>query len=350
MRPLTRKALKCSSPSPADLAPKGGFPLERNLDYTLLYRVAKAYYLDQKTQQEIADVENFSRSQISRILKRALDEGLVTYSLNFPVSVDEDAMSQKLEELLGLEKVALIPSFYQEGQYPHPDVICKNLALGAAEKLPELLGDAKNIGVGWGRTLYNASLCIRPQRYVKGRTFLPLIGLSGDSNPMLQVNTIVDRFGERFHADRKYVNMPSLLMKDAIGPNVSAPIQTLMDQWNSLDAAIIGVGGPAISNNNLISEFPWNYKKQIHNSGTIGDILSQFFYPDGRIFQLDAHYRLLALDIQNLRHVKNVIALASGSEKADSIRCAARLGFIKTLITDYNTAQTILNIEGVNLK
>lgn len=325
--------------------------MDRNLDYTLLYRVAKAYFLDQKTQQEIADVENFSRSQISRILKRALDEGLVTYTLNFPAVVDEAAMSRALEETLGLEKVVLIPSFYQEGQMPHPDVVCKNLALGAAEKLPDLLGDAKNIGIGWGRSLYNTSLCIRPQRYVKGRTFLPLIGSSGDNNPMLQINTIVDRFGERFHADRKYVNMQSLLAKDALGPMVPSSLQSLMDKWKELDAAIIGIGGPPVGNvNTLISEFPRNYKRQVQTSGTVGDILSQFFYEDGRIFRMDAHYKLLALNIEDLRSVKTVIAMASGSEKRDAIRVAARLGYIKTLITDYNTAQTILNFEGVNLK
>ena len=325
--------------------------MDRNLDYTLLYRVAKAYYLDQKTQQEIADVENFSRSQISRILKKALDEGLVTYSLNFPAVVDEATMAAALEERLGLEQVVLIPSFYQEGQKPNADVVCKNLALGAAEKLPELLGDAKNIGIGWGRTLYNASLCIRPQRYVKGRTFLPLIGSSGDNNPMLQINTIVDRFGERFHADRKYVNMQSLLAKDSLGPMVPSSIQSLMDKWKELDAAIIGIGGPPVGNiNNLISEFPRSYKRQVQASGTVGDILSQFFFENGDIFRMDAHYQLLAINIEELRNVKNVIAMASGSEKRDSIRVAARLGYIKTLITDYNTAQEILTIEGVDLK
>lgn len=325
--------------------------MDRNLDYTLLYRVAKAYYLDQKTQQEIADVENFSRSQISRILKRALDEGLVTYTLNFPAVVDETAMAQALQERLGLEQVVLIPSFYQKGQKPNADLVCKNLALGAAEKLPDLLGDAKNIGIGWGRTLYNTSLCIRPQRYVKGRTFLPLIGSSGDNNPMLQINTIVDRFGERFHADRKYVNMQSLLAKDALGPMVPSSIQSLMDKWKELDAAIIGIGGPPVGNvNTLISEFPRNYKKQVQTSGTVGDILSQFFYEDGHIFRMDAHYKLLALNIEDLRSVKNVIAMASGSEKRDAIRVAARLGYIRTLITDYNTAQEILTIEGVKFK
>lgn len=325
--------------------------MDRNLDYTLLYRVAKAYYKDKKTQQEIADIENFSRSQISRILKRAEDEGLVTYTLNFPVVVDEVAMAQQLQNTLGLEQVVLIPSFYQEGQKPNADMVCRNLALGAAEKLPQLLGDAKNIGIGWGRTLYNTSLCIRPQRYVKGRIFLPLIGSSGDNNPMLQVNTIVDRFGERFHADRKYINMQSFWAKDVLGDEIPASLAVLLEKWRQLDAAIVGIGGPPVGNvNNLISEFPRTYKRQVQNSGTVGDILSQFFYEDGHIFQMDTNYRLLALSIEDLRNVKNVIAMASGSEKRDSIRVAARLGYIKTLITDYNTAQEILSIEGVTLE
>ena len=79
--------------------------MDRHIDYTLLYRVAKAYFLDGRTQQEIADIENFSRSQISRILKKALDENLVSYRLNFPSDVNEAELSQALREHLGLERV-----------------------------------------------------------------------------------------------------------------------------------------------------------------------------------------------------------------------------------------------------
>jgi len=84
--------------------------VDRNLDYTLLYRVAKAYFKDEKTQQEIADVENFSRSQISRLLKRVLDENLVTYTLNFPAQVDEDAMAEQLREMSGLSPAVTAPA------------------------------------------------------------------------------------------------------------------------------------------------------------------------------------------------------------------------------------------------
>ena len=79
----------------------------KKVDYTLVYRISKAYYLDKKTQQEIADVENFSRPQISRLLKKALEDELVTYTLNFPNALDEQMLSRQLREQLKLEQAAL---------------------------------------------------------------------------------------------------------------------------------------------------------------------------------------------------------------------------------------------------
>ena len=325
--------------------------MDRNLDYTLLYRVAKAYFNDQKTQQEIADVENFSRSQISRLLKKALDERLVRYTLAFPTEIDEAELSKRLSEALNIRKVVLVPSFYRDYPMADREEISKNLALGAADRLGDLLGDARTVGLGWGRAMYNASLHVRSSpKTVRGREFVPLIGLSGDHNPMLQINTIVDRFGERFHADRFYVNLQSLQSQGALVPESAAYPGNLLEKWSRLDAVVIGIGAAPANNKNLIAEFPGAYKKQLKNSGTVGDILSQFFYEDGRTLELDSKFSLLALDIEKLRDVPNVIAIAAGAEKILPICVAAKMGYIKTLVTDYDTAKIILKQKGENLQ
>jgi len=324
--------------------------VDRNIDYTLLYRVAKAYFVDQRTQQEIADIENFSRSQISRFLKKAFEENLVSYSLNFPTEVNEEALSEQLCRVLGLERVVLIPSFYGMGAKTNQEELSKNLALGVSDQLADLLGDAKTVGIGWGRTMYNTSLFVRPpQKTLRGRVFIPLIGLSGDNTPALQINTIVDRFGERFHAERFYVNMPSLQNRNIADAEAFPSVRNLLEKWKELDAAVISIGSPPANNKNLIYEFPRNYKKQIQSSGTVGDILSQFFYTDGNILELDSQFRLLALDIRELCKVPNVIAIASGPEKILPIVTAAKMGYIKTLVTDYDTGISLLNYKGEHL-
>ncbi len=319
--------------------------MERNSDYTLLYRIAKAYYSDKKTQQEIADVENFSRSQISRLLQKALDEEIVTYQVKVPSSIDEQALSQQLCQHLKIERVVLIPSFYQDHTKVSSDDVTKNLTLGASEKIPQLLGDCKNIGVGWGNAVYNTALYLPTIHDSIQRTFVPLIGLSGDNNPALQINTIVDRFGERFFAERNYINLQSLQKKSAITEGALEPARATMEKWMELDAAIIGIGCAPANAKTMISEFSPLYRKQVQTSGTVGDILSHFFYQDGRVFDMDQQYNLLAFDINKLTSVKNVIAIAAGWNKCIPIQVAARLGYIKTLVTDFDTARAILNNE-----
>ena len=105
------------------------------------------------------------------------------------------------------------------------------------------------------------------------------------------------------------------------------------------------IDGPPTHMRNIISEFPKYYKKQIQSSGTVGDILSQFFYEDGRVFEQDEHFRLLALNLKDLPKIPNVIALAAGREKCLPICVAAKLGYIKTLVTDYDTATSILEYK-----
>lgn len=322
--------------------------MDKNLDYTLMYRVAKAYYQDQRTQQEIADVENFSRSQVSRLLKRALDEGLVTYKLVFPGMVDDDGLASQLKDCLGLERVELVPSFFTDYSKTDKSAIYKNLAMGAAERIPWVLADAKTIGLGWGRTVYSTSLNLRPHQSAAERIFVPLIGYMGDTNPALQINTIVDRFGQMYHAKRKYINLPFLRAHQAYDMNWDQ-LQDLQKKWDELDAALVGIGASPIDDWSLLKEFPDNYRDKVLASAARGDILSQFFTADGKTYNVDDfgyNVQLIALKIEKLISVKNVIAIAAGSEKYEAICVAAKKGYIKTLITDFNTAEGIIKLKG----
>lgn len=321
--------------------------MEKNMDYTLMYRVAKAYYIDQRTQQEIADVENFSRSQVSRLLKRALEERLVTYKMDFPGLLDEAALADQLKERLHLDRVVLVPSFFTDYAQVSNRVICKNLAMGAAEKLPDILEDAEVVGVGWGRSVYTTSLNLKPQKPVPKQLFVPLIGYLGDSNPALQINTIVDRFGQCFNAARKYINFPSLQILQSYDPK-SSPLRALYEKWETLDAAIVGIGAAPANDPSLLKEFPAAYRKKVLDSTARGDILAQFFTADGGLIHIDdstSNVHLMALELEKLKQVPNVIGMAAGTEKCQAITIAAKMGYIKTLITDYNTAQTIIDTK-----
>ena len=49
--------------------------MTKKQDLTLLYRIARQYYIDRIPQTQIAEKENISRSQISRLITRAEQMG-----------------------------------------------------------------------------------------------------------------------------------------------------------------------------------------------------------------------------------------------------------------------------------
>ena len=53
-------------------------------DMMQMYRIAKMYYVDNLTQQQIAVSENVSRSQISRLLDQARASGIVEITVRMP--------------------------------------------------------------------------------------------------------------------------------------------------------------------------------------------------------------------------------------------------------------------------
>lgn len=316
--------------------------MQSNIDYTMLYRIAKYYYQDKLSQSEIAQREHLSRPHISRLLDKARECGIVQINIVFPEEMQSSKIRKELIEGLGIED-ALI-AFVPGETKPSSAKISMNIATAAAQKLPSLLKGCKTVGVGWGRTVYETSRQL-PFSDENGKaTFVPLIGISGEDSPYLQINTILDRFAEKFGAESFYTNIPAIRENDIKLSEIEEMRYARLQQyWDKLDAAVIGLGIPPQEGKFLISEVSQEYKQMMARSNTIGDILCQFFYADGRVIDFKSYYEQFSFPVHKLRYIDKVICLAGGEAKVEGIITAARNGFYKTLVTDNVTAKMILD-------
>jgi hypothetical protein len=77
------------------------------------------------------------------------------------------------------------------------------------------------------------------------RMYVPLIGVSGTSNPYLQINTIVDRVAERHRARSYFVSVPAFReLSSPFSEIEEQRMATLEQYWSRLDAVVFGLGGP----------------------------------------------------------------------------------------------------------
>ena len=311
--------------------------MSRKPEYALLYSIARSYYIENLSQSQIAERENISRSQISRLLDKAKSLGIVNITVTLPDDPDNYVLVESAAKVLGIREVVIAPVDPEEDD---PAAISEAIAHTAALYLPKALKGCKTVGLGWGKTMYNMSLHLNYRNVGEERIYVPMVGVSGTSNPSLQVNTIIDRVAERHRARSYFVNVPTLR-------DTSNPISKIDEQrmaaleayWSRMDAAVFGLGGPPKGDGIFMEEASPRLNARVASCNAVGDVLSHFFYEDGSAFEFGRNYRHNAYDIQRLRKVRKSICLAGGPDKVEGIIVAARCGYFNTLITDSNTAK-----------
>jgi DNA-binding transcriptional regulator LsrR (DeoR family) len=63
------------------------------------------------------------------------------------------------------------------------------------------------------------------------------------------------------------------------------------------------------------------------------------------VIALPHHKRLIGLNINRLKEMNNVLAVAGGEKKLDAIYGALKGGYIHTLVTDETTARALMKME-----
>jgi len=252
-----------------------------------------------------------------------------------------------LEEKYGLKKAVVVPFF--KLKYPQAELI-RALAITAGKFIKELIPSHHRIGIGWGKTVYQTVLAIcaersgeKPKSTVKRElTFFPLIGGLGQSLPYYQVNAMIDRLAEHFHAKSLFLNIPALSQKEQDLPvQMRENYESIRKIWETIDLAIIGLGGPIQNSEIIKSEIDREILFQLLQQRAIGDILGRFFDAKGEACQSGLESRLLGMDLEMLGKIKDVVCVCGGKNKAQAIQVALENRFFNHLVTDQQTANIL---------
>jgi len=309
-------------------------------DPTTIFRIARYYYETGLSQDEIAQREGFSRSQVSRLVEKARAMGMVRIELVPPTGTVAEGYAARIEEAYGLGKVIVAP----KGAAKNPDgaSLARSIATAAVDFIADAVRASAAVGIGWGRSVYSLASQMPYYDPPGERHFIPLLGTSGDDEPNLQINTIVDRLSSRFRGHGHFVNTPAVREKVGARTRIEEErIAVLRSLWNSVDMAIVGLGVPPNPASRYLEEFPPAYREELYASGAVGDMLGQFFLADGTVVDFAEGYEHLAFDLSRLPSLDRVVCLAGGPDKAAGIAAAAKASYITDLVTDEATAEAL---------
>jgi len=304
-----------------------------------LIRVCKMYYLENRTQQEIAKVIGVSRSMVSRLLTEARKRGLVE------IRIHEDKISgTDLEQIL-ISRFDLVDATIVDTS---PQRYLDSIAEAGASYLEKTIEDGMVVGISWGRTLAKVIDYIVTSKKLRHTIFVPLLGGVGQLRYEYQVNTLVEKIADAFDSARYYLHAPAFFddhmsLKHMLN---NESVRSIVELWDKLDLAVVGIGEPISLSNAFRSVLPQSFVSILVGQGAVGDIAARFFNRNGvSCDPADYHNHILGVKLEQLRKTSQVIGIAGGPEKVRAICAAMRGKLIKTLITDVHTAREIISVS-----
>ena len=303
----------------------------------LIVKVARMYYEQNMSQDQIARALLTSRSNVSRILSVAKQRGIVEIKI-----IEESRRETEIEEMLmsrfGLRAamVAKVPRGTSDYQ------AVGQLAVGSF--LNHLKPRVK-VAISWGRSI-QAMVDALDAENRPDLTFIPLMGGMTPVPSTYSGEALIRSLAEKFNAQYQILHAPTIVQSPDIKvalmrePSVAAVIEAA----RTADVAFVGIGSKGANSSQHIlqsagmteSENPEFYAKWA------GDLAGRFFDREGNAVNSRLDNRTVGLDLAEISKIKRVVGVAAGEEKTEGILAALRGGLISELVTSSNCATRLL--------
>jgi DNA-binding transcriptional regulator LsrR (DeoR family) len=313
-----------------------------HVEFELLARIAAQYYLQDRTQAQIAGEFGLSRQKVQRLIRRAREQGIVEIHVH-SVPVLHIELESKLRATFGLQDALVATSHPDEG-------LCRrHVARAAADYLERHLPGESVVAVGLGRNTSLVADSFDPPRPVTA-TFVSAMGGSPGFAASINPNEVGAKFASRSGGTAEALYAPAFVGDSALRDSLvsqQAIAQTLnLARQSAL--AVVGIGTPA--DDSILVHAGYLSRDEVHalrTAGAVGEVIGNYCDIQGRPIHSAVQNRLIGLTLEELQRIPLVIAVAAEPGKATAILGALRSGAVDVLVTECRNAFEVLRLAGV---
>jgi deoxyribonucleoside regulator len=305
-------------------------------EYRLCLRVARLYFENNLTQDEIGKQLGYSRVKINRVLRLSREAGIVEIHIRFP-----EEMNFRLEDEL-LRKYDLRDVRVVDSAPPGKDLYLA-LARGTTSWLRTKIAKGMSIGISHGRTVSYLPQVFRVDRPVEC-IFTEVVGAASENlrgmvpyNVTIKMAELAGGRAELFYAPT-FVSDAELKNKLIVEPTVAAALQ----RARQCDVILQSVGPldeTALMYN--FGELTSAELAELHQLGAVGDAMGHFFDIHGNYIPTFMDDRVIGINLDDLREIPWSVLVAGGPEKVQPIDSALQGKLFNVLITDSTTARKL---------
>lgn len=304
----------------------------------LISKISRLYYLEELNQKAISEKLNISLATVSRNLTRAKERGIVEIVIH-DTRADESELEVGIEKQFRLKECVVTHSFEKR------ENTLRDMGQVVGEVLSRVLHPGDTFGVSWGETLRAVAdnLAVDRPRDVN---VIPIIGAMGEVETGIYPNAIAASFAQKLGGKNYLINAPAVLDSEEIRDSIERDrnFAGVRAWWNQLTAAIVSVS--SVEDDTSVSRyqvFTTRELGQLRQFGVACATNFNFVDANGASVTTEIDRRMIKMNLDELRAIRNVILVACGEEKVAPIRAALSAGFADILVVDRDTAHAVLH-------
>lgn len=309
----------------------------------LLAEIASMYYLERRSQNEIALEFGYSRSAISRLLTEAELSGVVEHKINFP-SIRNVELEEKLIQRYKLRNAVVV----NRGKLSYAQTL-HFVGEQGAEVFTKLINNDQVISISTGTSIYEVVNALKPCQLTNVK-IVQILGSTGvKSDPSIDGPELASSLAKKIHGSYYALNAPMLMDSKTSRETIlrEKSIISTIDLAYKSDIVLAGVG--------CITEEPHDSSVvrmgylephefiEIRDQGAVGYTCGWFFNEKGKIIEGQINDRVVAADFRRIREGKAIVlAIAAGEKKSPAIKAALDGNLLDILITDSSAVESFL--------
>ena len=310
-------------------------------DPELLAKAARLYFLDDRSQDDVAAILGTTRSNVSRMVRQARNLGIVEIRIVAPAQRDHE-LELALRDRYPLADARVL-------EVGAETEVLAGVGRLAAHWLDETLRDGQVVALSWGHSLQAMVRAVDLAR--RDVEVVQLVGGLSALDSAVTGQELVRELSERIGARHRYLHAPALFG--------SAEALTLLRRSRPSPARWTRPSGPTWRSSASAppASAPrgrcWTRSPSARPSGppstppgpSATSAVASTTCPAGRCRSV-VNQRVLAVTLDDLRAIPTVAGIAAGPEKALGILGALRGGIIDVLICDQQAARSVLRLDG----
>lgn len=299
--------------------------------------VAQRHYVDGESKSDIADSLGISRFRVARLLELSVREGIIRFQISTPDSFNP-LLSEALRKKFGLRRAVVVDVSEEQAA---STALRQRLGSAAAAVLSETVTEKDVLGIGWGRTLSAMA------GELLDLARCPVVQMGGMAGS-LQENSLelVRQISNKGGGEAYPLFVPLLLPDAATAASLQSQpgVAAASALFSSITVAAVAVGSWSPPDSQMIGAVPDGDRRSLLEKGVCAEVLATLIRDDGSVVA-DLNSRIIALGLDQLRNIKELILVAGGSSKTKAIKAVMAAGLGTTLVTDSVTARELLGLR-----